>query len=276
MRTLASLGILNEDASHRFALTPVGEALRTGAPGSARATVLTMASSFFVQGVGQLLYSIQTGKSGFEKVTGMPIFDWLANTPRMRRSSVKAWLAFMAVNRRPSPPPSTSLIVKPLSTWAEHPATCSPQFWAGIRAPWHFVRLASRRPRCPALIAARGLNDRVTIEGGSFFDRVPSGGDAYLLSHIIHDWSHEQCLQILGNCRKAMSPTSRLLIIEMVLPAENVPHPGKLLDMMMLVGPGGRERTEEEYRALLAEAGFRLNQVVPTESPVGVVEAVLT
>jgi hypothetical protein len=73
-----------------------------------------------------------------------------------------------------------------------------------------------------------------------------------------------------------MTPTSRLFIIEMVLPAENVPHPGKLLDMMMLVGPGGRERTEKEYRALLAEAGFSLSQVVPTESPVSLVEAVLT
>jgi hypothetical protein len=125
----------------------------------------------------------------------------------------------------------------------------------------------------PALIHARGLTDRVRIEPGSFFEKVPSGGDAYLLSHIIHDWSEEQCLTILGNCRRVMSAGGRLLIIEMVLPSGDTPHPGKMLDMMMLVGPGGQERTEEEYRALLAKAGLRLTRVVPTASPVSVVEA---
>ena len=126
----------------------------------------------------------------------------------------------------------------------------------------------------PAMIRARGLTDRVTIESGSFFEGVPVGGDAYLLSHVIHDWSEEQCLRILGNCRQAMQPGSRLLLVEMVLPPGNRPHPGKLLDMMMLVGPGGRERTEQEYGELLRRVGFRLTRVVPTESAVSVIEAV--
>jgi len=116
----------------------------------------------------------------------------------------------------------------------------------------------------PALIKARGLADRVTIEAGSFFERVPGGADAYLLSHIIHDWTEDQCLTILGHCRRAMNPASRLLIIEMVLPDGNTPHPGKLLDLIMLVGPGGRERTEQEYDRLLGKAGLRLTRVVPT------------
>src|SRR5262249_45179574 len=81
MRTLASLGILTEDATHRFALTPLGDALKTGAPGSARATILTVANDTWVRGFGQLLYSVQTGKSGFEKLLGMPVFDWLAKNP---------------------------------------------------------------------------------------------------------------------------------------------------------------------------------------------------
>jgi len=113
----------------------------------------------------------------------------------------------------------------------------------------------------------------VSIESGSFFESVPAGGDAYILSHIIHDWSEDQCLTILGNCRKAMKPTSRLLIVEMVLPPGNAMHPGKLLDMIMLAVPGGTERTEAEYGALLAKAGFKLSRVVPTASPVSVVEA---
>ena len=111
-------------------------------------------------------------------------------------------------------------------------------------------------------------------EGGSFFERVPAGGDAYLLSHVIHDWSEAQCLTILGHCRRAMNPGGRLLLIEMVLPPGNTPHPGKVLDMMMLVGPGGRERTEQEYATLLAQAEFPLTRVVPTECAVSIVEAV--
>ena len=124
----------------------------------------------------------------------------------------------------------------------------------------------------PALIQSRGLGERVRIEGGSFFEGVPSAGDAYLLSHIIHDWSEEQCLAILSNCRRAMNPGGRVLIIEIVLPDGDTPHPGKIFDMMMLVGPGGRERTEQEYNTLLGKAGLRLTRVVPTESPVSVVE----
>jgi hypothetical protein len=93
------------------------------------------------------------------------------------------------------------------------------------------------------------------------------------MSHVIHDWNLEQCGTILGNCRRAMKTNSRLLLIEMVLPPGNTPHPGKLLDMMMLVGPGGQERTADEYRTLLESAGFRLARVIPTNSAVSIVEA---
>jgi hypothetical protein len=126
----------------------------------------------------------------------------------------------------------------------------------------------------PELLKAHGVADRVAIEAGSFFDKVPSGGDAYILSHVIHDWSEKQCLDILGHCRRAIGPQGRLLIVEMVLPPGDTPHPGKLLDITMLVMPGGQERTPDEYAALLAKAGFRLERVVPTASPVSVVEAI--
>jgi hypothetical protein len=124
------------------------------------------------------------------------------------------------------------------------------------------------------LLKAKGVVDRVTIEAGDFFQTVPAGGDAYILSHIMHDWSDEQCLTILGHCRKAIKPGGRLLIVEMVLPRGDAPHPGKILDMVMLVLTGGQERTEAEYAHLLDKAGFRLHRVVATQSPVAVVEAV--
>jgi len=125
----------------------------------------------------------------------------------------------------------------------------------------------------PALLGARGVSDRVTIVHGNFFETVPEGGDAYILSHIIHDWTVEQCHTILGNCRKAMKKGAKLLIVEFVLPKGNTPHFGKLADMVMLTIPGGEERTADEYGQLLSDAGFRMTRVVPTASDVSIVEA---
>jgi len=124
-------------------------------------------------------------------------------------------------------------------------------------------------------IAAAGLGDRCERIGGDFFASVPGGGDAYVLSHIIHDWPVEECQTILRNCRAAMNPGGRILIVEMVLPPGPEPHPGKMLDVVMLAVPGGRERTADEYGALLAPTGLRVERVVPTASAVSVVEAVL-
>ena len=104
---------------------------------------------------------------------------------------------------------------------------------------------------------------------------MPAGGDAYVLSHIIHDWNEDQCLTILGHCRKAMAPDGRLLIVETVLPPGDTPHQGKVQDMVMLVVPGGQERTEAEYADLFGKAGFKLSRVVPTDSIVSIVEAVI-
>ena len=275
MRTLANLGLLSEDARQRFSLTPLGEAMKKNAPGSARATILTMAGDMFLTGFGQLLYSVQTGKSGFEKMLGMPVFDWLGQDPEMASLFSETMIG---VHGAEPAAVAAAYDFSEMKTIVDVGGATGNLLTTVLgRVPGargilydlpHVVRDA------PALIQSRGLTDRVTIEPGSFFERVPAGGDAYLLSHIIHDWSEAQCLTILGHCHRAVSRGSRLLLIEMVLPPGNVPHPGKVLDMMMLVGPGGQERTEQEYGNLLKQAGFRLTRVVPTESAVSVVEAV--
>jgi O-methyltransferase/methyltransferase family protein len=276
MRTLASLGILAEDSTRRFALTPLGEALKSGALGAARATILTVASDWWVRGFGQLRYSIETGKSGFERSLGMPIFDWLAKHPKEASMFSETMIGVhgsepLAVAEAYDFSGFTTIVDIGGATGHLLATILSkyPRARGILYDLPHVVRDA------PALLQARGVADRVTIESGSFFEGVPSGGDAYLLSHIIHDWSEEQCLTILGHCRHAMKPGNGLLIIEMVLPAGNTPHPGKMLDMMMLVGPGGQERTEQEYGTLLGKAGLRLARVVPTASAASVVEAVL-
>ena len=275
MRTLAGLGVLTEDGAQRFALTPLGEALKSDAPGSAHSTVMAFGAPMFWRGWEEIIYSLQTGKPGFDKVWGMGIFDYLSRDPEAASHFSGAMVGFHG---------------------SEPPTVAEAYDFSGVRTVVDvggatgnmLAALLSRHPHlkgvlfdlphvvgnAPALLNARGVGDRVSIDTGSFFERVPAGGDAYLLSHIIHDWTEEQCLMILGHCRTAMGPDGRLLIVETVLPEGNEPHQGKLQDLVMLVFPGGQERTKAEYAALLEKAGFRLRQVIPTTSVVSIVEAV--
>jgi hypothetical protein len=276
MRTLASLGLFTEDHEHHFSLTPMGEALRTGTPGSVRASVLVLAGAFFTKSLDQLPYSVQTGKTGFEKAFGVPLFEWLAKHPADASMFSETMVGFHG------PEPAAVAAAYDFSKFETviDVGGATGNLLATILGSYPEPRgilfdLPHVVGDAPALIQARGLADRIRIEAGNFFENIPSGGDAYLFSHIIHDWSEAECLTILGNSRRAMKPNSRLLIIEMVLPTGDTPHPGKILDMNMLAVTGGQERTEPEYCALLDKAGFRLTQVVPTDSAVSVVEALL-
>jgi hypothetical protein len=125
------------------------------------------------------------------------------------------------------------------------------------------------------VLAAAGVQHRCRVAGGSFFDAVPAGGDAYLLQHVLHNWNDERSAVILANCRAAMSPGAVLLVVENLLPADGDPSPHlALLDLHMLVMLGGRERTRDEYRTLLQSAGFELKRTVGTRTRVEVLEAV--
>ncbi len=274
MRAMAHLGLLSEDSAHRFSLTPLSEPLKTGAPGSIRNSVLTLTGELMTRPMDNLLYSVQTGKPGFDKAFGMPFFDWLEGHPEQgslfsetmvgyhgpEHAAVAAAYDFSGLETIVDVGGATGNFLSTIL--AAHPAPRGILFDTE-----HVVRDA------PLLIQSRGLEHRIRIETGSFFDHVPQGGDAYLLSHVLHDWTEAQCLTILGNCRRAMKPASRLLITELVLPEGDARHPGKRLDVMMLVLTEGQERSEREYRELLEKAGFRLSRVIPTQSAASVVEA---
>ena len=275
MRTLAGLGVLADAGSGRFALTPLGAALKKGAPGSAHATVLTLGGHLMWRGYEQVMYSLETGLPGFDKAFGVPVFDYLAAHPDEASLFSETMVGFHG----DEPPAVAAAYDFSRFGTVVDVGGATGNMLAAILARHsgprgvlfdlpHVVRDA------PELLRARGLAGRVSIEAGSFFETVPEGGDAYVLSHVIHDWSEAQCLTILGRCKQAMAANAKLLIVEMVLPAGDEPHPGKMLDLMMLVGPGGQERSAKDYEALLAKAGFRLTRVVPTASAVSVVEAV--
>ncbi|MBV8511624.1 MAG: methyltransferase [Xanthobacteraceae bacterium] len=276
MRTLASLGLLASQPDGRYALTALGEALRTGAPGSAKATVLSFGSNWFQRTWSELSYSVETGQNGFEKAHGMRLFEYLAQHPEDA-----ALFSETMVGVHGQEPPAVA------ATYDFSPFDLIVDVGGATGNLLSAILAHHPRPRgvlfdlphvvgeAPVLLKQRGIGDRVTIEAGDFFKTVPEGADTYLLSHILHDWSEDRCRAILENVRKAMKPTSRLLIIEMVLPEDDAPHPGKMIDLLMLVATGGQERTQSEYRQLLDSAGFHLTRVVPTRSAASVVEAVL-
>ncbi len=275
MRTLSSLGVLTEGTGGRFGLTEMGEALKGGAPGSARASILSF-GGWAWNAFGEMGYSVETGKSAFTKVYGMPPFEWMKSQPEEAALFGETMIGFHG---------------------AEPPAVAEAYDFSGFGTVVDvggstgnmLVHILGRYPgprgvlfdlpvtlaEAPAFLRNHGMEERVAIEPGSFFESVPAWADCYILSHVIHDWSEEQNLSILGHCRRVMKPESKLLIVEFVLPSDNSPHPGKILDMVMLTVAGGEERTEEEYSALLAKAGLRMTRVVPTASAASIVEAVV-
>jgi cyclopropane fatty-acyl-phospholipid synthase-like methyltransferase len=118
------------------------------------------------------------------------------------------------------------------------------------------------------------LGDRVEVVGGDFFEAVPGDADAYVMKHIIHDWSDEQCVKILRNIAASMDPDGRVLVVEIVMPESDEAHPAKFMDVNMLaMTEGGSERTESEYAALFGQAGLRLIDIHPTQGIASVIEA---
>jgi hypothetical protein len=122
------------------------------------------------------------------------------------------------------------------------------------------------------IIQQQGFADRCDLMECDFFEEIPSGSDAYLLSNILHDWPDEKCQIILKNCRQAMKTDSRLLVVEMIIPPGNEPSIAKLLDLEMMVTTGGRERTEPEFSDLFETSGFRLEQLIATDGNVFILE----
>jgi hypothetical protein len=274
MRALASLGILTERSEHFYALTALGEALKTGAPGSARASVLMQGSPWFQTSFDHVVDVIQTGKNGFERVHNQQLFDYLEQHPEdgslyneamagltsQEPAAVVAAYDFAPFNTVIDVGGGTGNMITTILT--RHP---------GLRG------VLFDKPNVVAdavpLLEAKGLSSRISVEAGDFLQTVPHGGEAYVLSHVIHNFSEDQCLTILGHVHEAMKLTGRLLIIETVLLPGDLPDPGKMLDMTMLTVGRGQERTENEYSHLLTRASFRVTRVVPTKSRVSVVEA---
>ena len=274
LRALASVGVFTEAAPGTFALTPLAGLLRSGTPDSMRALAITYNEEMY-QAWGDMLSSIRTGRPAFEHHFGMPVFTYFAQHPepsRVFNEAMTAWthqLVGAVVDAYDFSPFGTVVDVGGgqgallASILQRHPHT------RGVLFDQPHVAAEAREH-----LTAAGVADRCTAVGGDFFTEVPAGGDAYVLSQIVHDWDDERCTAILRQCRRVMPAHGRLLIIELVLPPGDEPFFGKWLDLHMLAIPGGRERTAEEYGTLLRTADLALTRVVPTPPGPSVVEAV--
>jgi ubiquinone/menaquinone biosynthesis C-methylase UbiE len=273
LRALASVGCFAEDAAHRFGLTPLAECL-LDRPGSQYALALMMGEEHYAA-YGRLLDSIRTGKPAFDLAFGKPVFDFLSEHPEQARTFDAAMTGVHG--------PETQAMLEAydfggISTLVDIGGGNGSTITAVLKAHHNLKGMLYDLPgvigRAREAVTAAGLAGRCSLVAGSFFESVPAGGDAYMMRHIIHDWDDEKSLTILRHVRRVIPPTGKLLVVESVIQPGNEPDLAKLLDLTMLVIPGGLERTEEQYRTLVAQAGFRLQRIVRTASPVCVIEGV--
>jgi hypothetical protein len=275
LRALASLGIFREDGERRFSLTPLGACLRSDAPQPVGPWAIFVGQRRHWETWDHLLHSVQTGESAFRHLYNTTPWEARASNPEasavfdqamtaISLSSAEAVLAaydfgtFQCVVDVAGG--QGALLAAIL---AKHPAIQGVLF----DQP-HVVAGAA------SILEAAGVADRCQVNGGSFFEAVPAGGDAYVLKAILHDWDDGEAAAILRSCRNAIEANGRLLVIEREILSPNEGAPAKLSDLNMLVMLGGRERTRDEYAALFAASGFRLGSVTATESGLSVFEGV--
>ncbi|MER7694794.1 methyltransferase [Streptomyces sp. NPDC097610] len=264
MRTLASHGVFTQYDADNFGLTPLGSTLIASEEGSVRdAAIMFMETQY--KPFSKLVETVQTGKSAAQLYYGRPYFAQIALQPEQLLGFTKTMAA------------TSSQMVLPLLDHYQLPEGRVVADIGGADGTLlaHFLTQNKDRQgvmfdlphvvgSSSKVFAAANLTSRVEIVAGDFFQSVPTGVDIYIVKQILHDWTDDECRQILHNIAKAAAPGARVLIIEMVVPDGDIPHPSKTIDLVMMGMLTGKERSREEFRSLLSEAGMMLDQVVET------------
>lgn len=275
LRALAGVGIFTERSDRRFENNALSNALRSDVPRSARAMVRWIGEEAAWHAWADFGHSVRTGEPAFDHFHGAQVFDYFARHPGSAEIFNDAMTSFSA---------STG------------PAVARAYDFSGVRklvdvGGGHgalLLAIAERHPALhgvlfdrPEVVAGAGRllsgnphGPRIEVRSGDFLEGVPEGADAYIMKHILHDWDDERCVRILGHCAGAVARGGRILVVDQVVTDGPDSTFSKLMDLEMLaMTPGGRERTEGEFRALFERVGLVLTRIVPTESPVSVVEA---
>jgi hypothetical protein len=275
LRALASIGVFRETGPRMFANTEESELLRKDVPGSQWAMAVMMGEEHYAAW-GELLYSVRTGKGGFAKVFQQRPFEYLATHPEQ---AAVFDAAMTSVHGRETAPMVAACDFSQARVVADIGGGNGSVLAELLRSQPHIRGMLYDLPhvveRAKRNLEKAGLLARCDCIGGDFFREIPSGADVYLFRHIIHDWLDDEVVTILSNCRRAMKPTSRIVLAETIVPAGNDYAFVKWLDLNMLVIPEGRERTEEDYRRLFDAAGLRLMRVIDTPAEIHLIEATM-
>ena len=276
LRALASVGLFAESADRRFRLTSMGQLLRSDHPQSVAGYARFTAHDITWRPWGQLSYSVRTGLPAFDEVFHAPIFEHFSRTPEAAAVFDDAMTSISAMEAQAAADAYDFRGVKTLMDVAGgHGLLLATVLRRHKKLRGILFDLPHVAAGAAATFNRAGITGRVRIESGDFFKELPSGADAIILKHIIHDWDNGSATRILQACHNALRPHGKVLIVDPVVPPGNVSHYGKLLDLEMLVlTPRGRERTKAEFANLLRGAGFRLSRIVATRGPLSVVEAV--
>lgn len=274
MRMLASLGVFREGPLRHFALTPVGELLKTDVPGSLRYMAMMFGEEFSTRAYEHIAECMRSGGDGVTEAYGKDIWQVLAERPEQCETFQRAMTNSTSVAADAIVEAYDFSGIKRLADIGGGQGLLLASILRGNSA---MQGVLYDRPEVVDGVPKSqftGCEGRIFIEAGSFFERVPDGCDAYIMKHIIHDWSDEHCRNILRLMREKLPEDGRVLICEMVVSDEPGPTPAKMLDIEMLVMTvGGKERTPAEFGELFASSGLRLNRIVPTTRPISVIEA---
>lgn len=277
LRVLVSIDVFSEPQPRTIALSPAAELLRSDVPGSIRDLVVWATNPFMMHVTSDLLHSVKTGQPAIEHLYGKPAFECFASMPEVNfafnegMTAISADLAPAVLDAYDFSGVGTLMDVAGGHGYFLCEALKRHPQMKGILLDQPSVVEGAKCVLCDMRV-----EDRCQPIGGNFFEHIPAGADAYYMQHIIHDWKDEAALKILRNVHRALAgrPDGRLLLVDTVMPEDSRPHPAKLLDLLMLMFPGGRERTEREWRDLLAKADFTITRIVPTKAPDSVIEAV--
>jgi O-methyltransferase domain/Dimerisation domain len=274
LRTLASVGVFTEPQPGVFALTPLGQTLTSSQPGSMRDLAIMWMETHYAP-FAELIHAVRTGRPAAEQLYGEPFFAWLSHHPEQasRFSGAMANLTsggFKTAAIASLPLGGTRTIVDVGGADGTVLATIlagHPHMRGVLFDLPHVITDA------PRTLARHGVDDRVDCVGGDFFESVPAGADAYLVSVVLHNWPDQQAQRILANIAAAGGSGGRLLMIEFVVPPGDTPHLSKMSDLNMLAMLDGKERTETEWRELLTAADFTGIEIHQTGTPLSVIQA---
>ena len=263
LRALAAVGVFRESQGRTFALTPMGDCLRTDSATPIGGWAEHVGSPAYWQAWGHLLHSVRTGENAFKAMHGVDVWEY-------RLEHAEANAAFNRAMNDMSRGGSEAVVKTYDFSGFSHIVDVGGGQGSLLAAILRVCPQARGtlfdQPQvvadAKAQLQAHGVMERCDIVGGCFFDAVPEGGDAYVMRHIIHDWEDEEAIAILRSCRRAMRESAKLLLVERTVAPPNE-LPGKFSDLNMLVAPGGRERTGDEYSALFEKSGFELIRLLP-------------